>query len=377
MTVSQPANRTINAAPPPRIILRGDATTRGRQYGQQTTDRIHHSLRAYRTMFEVCGISWTEAQQQALQCVAPIELAFPHLLEELQGIAEGSGVDFASLMALNCRTEILPPDYLVRVTKQPAEALPDAGHISECTSLAFARDESPVWLAQNWDWVGSQRQALVIVEAHPSDGPSYLTVTEAGMLAKIGFNESGVGVTLNILRSSHDGENPGMPVHMLLRGLLDSEDAAQACDVARELTFAGSSNVMVADPSGEIGSIELSPGGVRVLPANAGQLCHTNHFLHDDLAGDDAGLTGNLSTEARLSKAHAQIDGIRDFDGIRTLLSDTSDGLQSVCRFPDTDLPPEAQIETVVGVAMDLTNRSMWVSSAQPSATSFTNYILQ
>lgn len=372
---SSDSNRRI--APPPRIVVRGDSTTRGRQYGQQASNRIHHSIKAYRTMFEVCDISWTNAQQQALQYVGAIEQIYPDLLDELQGIAEGSGIDFASLMALNCRTEILPPDYLVRASQQPAESLPDAGHISECTALAVARDNNPVWLAQNWDWVGSQRDALVMVEAHPDDGPAYLTVTEAGMLAKIGLNEHGVGVTLNILRSSNDGQQTGMPVHVLLRGLLGSSDARQASEQAAALQFAGSSNILMADDKGYICSLEMSPSGARILPSDGNQLCHTNHFLHADLAGSDAALTGNISTESRLGKAREQLDGINNFDGICTLLSDTSDGLQSVCRYPDQSLPPEAQIETVVAVAMDLTNRSLWVSGAQPADTPFTNYRLQ
>ncbi|MGB7180827.1 MAG: C45 family peptidase [Burkholderiaceae bacterium] len=386
MTSLTPSGQTVQSnqghktkaakAPPLHIIVRGDAATRGRQYGQQTVDRIHRSLRAYRTMFETCDISWTEAQQRALLCIPLIEQTFPDLLEELQGIAEGSKVDFSSLMALNCRSEILPPDYLVRATKLAADQLPDAGHISECTSFAFARDGQPVWLAQNWDWVGSQREALVTLEAHPEDGPAYFTVTEAGMLAKIGFNEHGLGVTLNILRSANDGEQAGIPVHVLLRGLLDCEDVSEATDLARGLQYAGSSNVMVADPSGAIASIELAPNGARVLPSEGGQLCHTNHFLHPELAGGDSGLTGNLSTEARLKTARENISTINDFDGIKDLLSHTGDGPESVCRFPDTSLPSDAQVETVVGVAMDLSNKVLQISAAQPSVTAFTAYTL-
>ncbi len=68
---------------------------------------------------------------------------------------------------------------------------------NECTSLATASSDT-VWLAQNWDWCGTQREALCLVDAKTGSGLRYFTVTEAGMLAKIGLNSAGFAVTLNI-----------------------------------------------------------------------------------------------------------------------------------------------------------------------------------
>ncbi len=377
MDMSQAKAIASSAKPPRRVVIRGDALTRGRQYGEQVTDQIKYSVNAYQTKFQICGINWDEAKQKALDCVKPIESRFSHLFDEIRGMAQGSGVDYESLLAVNCRTEILPPDYLVRVSQLRAEDLPNNGHLTECTSLAFARKDQPVWLAQNWDWVGTQREALIMLESHPDDGPAHLTITEAGMLAKIGFNEHGFGVTLNILRSNADGQQPGMPTHMLLRALLECENTEQGRELADSLEYPASSNIMIADPAGEITSIEVSPSGPRFVDAENGQLCHTNHYLHPDLSGDDAGLTGNMSTESRLRKAHEKIDHIEDLNGITDLLSDTTDDYQSVCRFPDPSLPRPAQVETVVGVAMDLTTRSMWVTGAQPSDSAFEKFTIQ
>jgi isopenicillin-N N-acyltransferase-like protein len=377
MDMSQAKQIARSAKPPRRIVVRGDAQTRGHQYGEQAIDQIKYSVDAYRQMFEVCDIDWDAAKERALDFVEPIQDRFSHLFDEIRGVSRGSGVDYESLLALNCRTEILPPDYLVRVTQLSAEALPNNGHLTECTSLAFARDNKPVWLAQNWDWVGSQREALVMLESHPDDGPAHITITEAGMLAKIGFNEKGFGVTLNILRSTNDGQRSGMPTHLFLRALLDCKDTAQGCALAESLDYPASSNIMVADPGGAIASIEISPSGARFVPSENNQLCHTNHYLHADLSDNDAGLRGNLSTESRLQKAHEKIDGIEDLNGITELLSDTSDDYQSVCRFPDPALPQAAQVESVLGVAMDLTNRAMWVTGAQPSDSAFEKFTIQ
>lgn len=377
MDMSQAKLIASSAKPPRRIVVRGDAISRGRQYGEQATDQIKYSVDAYQKKFAICDIDWDTAKERALDFVEPIQDRFSHLFDEIRGVAQGSGVDYESLIALNCRTEILPPDYLVRVTNLKAEELPNNGHLTECTSLAFARAGKPVWLAQNWDWVGSQREALVMLESHPDEGPAHITITEAGMLAKIGFNENGFGVTLNILRSTNDGQRAGMPTHLLLRALLDCKDTAQGRALAQSLDYPASSNIMVADPGGEISSIEISPSGARFVPAENDQLCHTNHYLHPDLSDNDAGLRGNLSTESRLQTAQEKIDGIEDLNGITNLLSDTSDDYQSVCRFPDPSLPRAAQVESVLGVAMDLTNRELWVTGAQPSDSAFEKFTIQ
>ena len=47
------------------------------------------------------------------------------------------------------------------------------------------------------------------------------TFTEAGLLAKTGLNDAGLGVTLNFLASDADGGLDGMPIHLLLRMLLE------------------------------------------------------------------------------------------------------------------------------------------------------------
>ncbi len=359
-----------NIAPLPSVTAAGDPSVCGAAVGSQSRSQVEHSLNTYRKTFALCGISWDQAIAKSAGCREIVRQHCPHLLEELQGLAEGSGFEEEALFTLNCRTEILPSDFLVRAMASSDHASKDT-HANECTSFAFARDESPVWLSQNWDWVGMQRQALVVVHSQPANSPAYITVTEAGMLAKIGLNEHGLGVTLNILRSNLDGQQAGMPVHFLLRALLDCKSVSDACEFASDLPYASSSNIMIADSSGDIASLEVSPEGCRVLKATQGQICHTNHFLHPELAANDAGKEGNISTVKRLKKAEDNISGINNFEDIKTVLSNTQDGAESICRFADETLPEIAQIETVVGVAMNLSDKTLWVSGAQPSISDF------
>lgn len=368
-------NSAQNFAPLPTVETSGDAIACGRVTGAASKSRITHSLATYKKTFSLCDISWQQATEKAASYRDIVHQYSPHLLDELKGLSDGSGIDEESLMALNCRTEILPPDFLARAMATGNGNLQAQDtHANECTSLAFTRENNKTWLAQNWDWVGMQREALIVLHANPANAPAFITVTEAGMLAKIGINNKGFGVSLNILRSHNDGQKAGMPVHFLLRALLDCGSVKEACEFARQLPFASSSNIMIADSSGEMASLELSPDGCKVLSPDNNQLCHTNHFLDAGFAKNDAGREGNISTVKRLAKARSNLASAGSFENIKKLLSDASEGNESICRFADTSLPEIAQIETIVAVAMNLSEQSLFVSAAQPSITDFSEH---
>ena len=141
----------------------------------------------------------------------------PSFLDEMRGIAQGAGVRFEDILALNCRTEILPAEFLgVPATQEENKSSPriDSRPLSaaqrqaasvfgegECTALALkpsASAEGNTWLAQNWDWIGTQRQALVLLKgrawnqakpdqaepappSHTIPGREFLTLTDRAM----------------------------------------------------------------------------------------------------------------------------------------------------------------------------------------------------
>ena len=369
----------------PIVDIAGAPHDRGRQYGALARDRIHHSIATYARLFAYCGLTWGEAQVRAVRYRDVVGAAAPALLEEMAGIAEGAGVTEEEVLALNARTEILPPTY-------PSEPSPDWSKVlesnraagiadwGECTALAVlpaASRTASTWLAQNWDWLGAQRAAMVLLRVTDESGRRLLTLTEAGMLAKIGLNDRGFGVCLNILRSVDDGQAPGMPVHVLLRHLLDCDDVAAATARARALRHGASSNILVADSGGHAGSIELSPRGVAVIEPDGGTLAHTNHFLDAAQAVHAAALNPLASTEQRLACAldHAR-HGALGKDEIIALLRDTSGGELAVCRYPDPVLTPEVRIETVTGVVMDLEGQVMWVAPDVPARVGFEAILL-
>jgi len=348
----------------PVIDISGNAFERGRVHGDRARDRVERSLANYARLFSFHGMAWEEAQARSAGYRDLIGGFDAALLEELEGIARGAGRPFSEILALNARTEIMPTSFLSGT---------DSG---ECTAIAVRPRESATGetlLAQNWDWVGSQRESMILLRMRDGNEPGYLTLTEAGMLAKIGLNSRGLGLCLNILRSVFDGEGAGVPVHVLLRALLKRESVPDAIAFASKLSFGGSSNVLMADRGGDVASLEFSPLGLRVVREEGGTLCHTNHFLHPEATGWQALHQPSLSTIPRLERAR-ELAAVRSKQGIedlKRLLRDESDGLLSICRQPDLSLPPELQLESVASVIMEPVRGVMHVAPDVPSRSDY------
>ena len=366
----------------PLIEVSGSARERGHQHGLQARARIGLSIATYARLFAYCGIDWQGAQRLGAGYRGLIGDLDPALLAEIEGIAAGAGRHVDEILALNARTEILPPSY-------PGEPHPDRSRIAaanakagvpdwgECTAVAVKPAQSATGttlLAQNWDWLGAQRAALVLLRMRDAGGASCLTLTEAGMLAKIGLNRRGFGVCLNILRSSDDGSHAGVPVHVLLRALLERDSVADAVAFASNLSFGASSNVLCADASGDTAALEFSPRGLEVVRGAEAALCHTNHFLAPAAAKHQASLAPSLSTVPRLARITALTrahQGKFSSADLQRMLRDESDGYLSICRRPDPALASEVCIETVASVVMDLGERVMHIAPDVPSQVDF------
>lgn len=358
----------------PIIDVAGDPGERGRQYGVAARAQVERSLANYEQLFEACGVKWREVRQRARAYDAVVREFDADLHAELCGVAAGANRDIEDILALNSRTELLP-----RVFLDPAHAVLDFG---ECSALAIAPAASATanaLLAQNWDWMGNQREALVVLRSRRENGNWFMTLTEAGMLAKIGCNDHGFGICLNVLRSKDDGIVPGVPVHVLLRALLECSSVAEALARMQGLRFAASSNVLCADVSGGRASIELAPSGARVLQGEGAVLCHTNHFLAPEAAAH--AVLPAPSSIPRLDRLHAltadanragdSAEGRLSVADVQRILSDESAGFLSISRHPDPASPPLARFETVASVVMELATGTMHVAPDIPTRTSY------
>jgi isopenicillin-N N-acyltransferase-like protein len=379
------------------------AYERGLEFGKASAVQTQHSRITYARLFASCGISWPQACERAQRYVQVIQSLNANLLTEMQGMADGAGLTLADLLALNCRTEILPPSFLSDVTHEThaalatnaAMGLPDwtveadgkntlkeVWKEGECTSLcvnALGSADGHAWFSQNWDWMGRQRPALVILQSYDEQGRIFTTLTEGGMLAKIGMSEGGLAIGLNILRSISDGASPGVPVHVVLRHLLSCASVAEArlaLAHIQSLKFGAASNIPVADALGEVACFEISPAGWDEVKPVDGCVVHTNHFLCESLSDQQSPMGLALSSTPRLISGLRHAAAVKQgqrigLEALQNFLRDESDGLWSICRSPDPAMPPEARVESVAGIIMLPHTRSIWIAPNVPKLVAF------
>ena len=370
-----------------RIAVRGSAFECGRQHGLMARKQVLGSRRVYAALFASVGIDWPTACARAWRFREPIADLYPALFSELLGIAAGSGLRLDEVLALNARTELLPASFPAGAETdrnrtnavERTAGLPASLAEGECTSIAVAGSrmlDGNTRVAQNWDWIGAQRTHVLLVSVDKPDGASLTLITEAGMLAKIGFNQAGLAIGLNILRAVGDGARElGIPVHVFQRAALECATVAEVVALARHTPFAASSNAILGDATGQVGALEYSHGGSATVAAEDGVVLHTNHFCAHELCALQAPLDAMPTSEPRLARARAITSGWPARIGpeaIEALLADREGPAEgAIARRPDQAVAPEARVETVLGVVIDCVDRRMRVASGVPGEVAF------
>jgi isopenicillin-N N-acyltransferase-like protein len=389
----------------PILHVTGDPHARGVQYGTQAADQIRHSIASYARLFAYRhGRDWTAVQTVALAYVPLLEAHTPDLLTEIRGIAEGSGRTLSEIVALNARTELLAgprragahPDYRGAMARNQVIGVPqhadtpdltpgdmtmfdmppsDQGECTTVAALPEATANGTTLLAQTWDWTGDQRAACVLLRITAPDHPTILTLTEAGIIAKIGLNDAGVGVCLSILNSNADGTTPGLPIHVLLRYLLHLPDSNAVRAAVARVPFAASSCISVADAGGQAVSLEVTPDGAGELEPQEGLLAHTNHCLAEMTCAGERALDPASSSVPRFDRASELLTrqrGALDPAALMDLLRDREGAPNCICRRPDMQLHPSERPESVAGIVLDLPGRVMHVAPGVPCDVEFT-----
>jgi isopenicillin-N N-acyltransferase like protein len=365
----------------PRVRVAGTPYERGRQYGTQARDRVHLSVQAYGRVFAYyTGWDWDAVRRTAAGFEAPIAAFRPAYLDEMRGIADGAGLDLADVLAINVRTEVM---YAAKARLAPLAARTPARHApqppAECSAFAVVPapgQPGATLIGQNWDWLLHASQTLVVLEVTQEDGPDFVTVVEAGLLAKAGLNAAGLGLVTNALVTEADAGAPGLPYHVLLRAILDCATVTQALEVLQAGPRSSSANYLIAHASGAALDVEAAPGDfTRLYPLfpECGLLLHTNHFLSPGLHPVDVSLWAMPSSAVRLQRLRAGTGqpGALTLDRFRALLADHADYPHSICSHPDPADHPCEQGATIASVLMDPNAGQLWLAAGNPCQVAY------
>ena len=362
----------------PVVRATGGPRERGRSYGEAARPQLHRSIELYVEVFEhYAGLSWSDVRDRAGTFVAWLDDADVQLLPEIEGIAEGAGVEAEDVLALNVRTEVM-----FGLDTRAARAA-----AKECTAVAAAPPRTAgdrVFVAQTWDWKPAARGTCVLLAMRPHGRPGFVTLVEAGLLAKVGMNESGLGLATNALTSSRDRGQPGVPYHAVLRRVLTSASFEEAVDVVARSERASSANYVLGDRDGRVADLEAAPGGPAMVFRIDGPLtCHANHFTGPDRSFKDLAALDGLDSFARqesVERAIGDEGALVDAETLEAALrahASLEPGEGSVCAHGDSSLAREADYVTVSAVIMDLKAGEMRLTEGNPCETPFEARLLE
>lgn len=106
-------------------------------------------------------LDWAAVRNVSKDYAQSIQRLTPDVYLEIEGIAEGAGLDVLDIVALNSRSEIA------------------LGLFSDgCSSLGWKREDH-VLLAQNWDWTSKVKKNCVLMSIKQENKPMIWMVTEA------------------------------------------------------------------------------------------------------------------------------------------------------------------------------------------------------
>lgn len=367
----------------PQITIAGSPRERGKQYGRQAARQIRLSIANYARLFAyVRGLDWAAAQAEAMRYVPILERHAPDILDEMRGIADGARWGVGAIVALNVRTDLLAgcralsahPDFEAATERNRYADVPRHGECTTIAAMPSATANGTPLLAQTWDWYPEQRAACVALRIEAPDQPTILTLTEAGIVAKIGLNSAGVGVSLNILFTDRDGKEPGMPVHVQLRRVLQGRGLQDAIERVGDVRAAASSCITVVDRSGNGASLEVTPYGVGRLEPQHGVLVHTNHCVTEAVGAYQQPLVPSSGSVPRFDRATALLteqQGRIDRATLIGILRDHQDEPMCICRHAEASPPADYVGESVTGVILDVAAGEMLVAAGVPCQVPF------
>ncbi|HVW67429.1 MAG TPA: C45 family peptidase [Steroidobacteraceae bacterium] len=366
------AARLEETAAFPFIEVSGNPRNAGLQYGRKAAARVHRSIEMYRAYFARKGIDWARARSAAASFAASIEQAYPRLFEEMRALAEGADVPLDDILAINARTELLHGSF--------GKARAGADDIDGCTgvvALPSATREGHLIHAHNWDWHDECADSAIVLKIVPDTGPSMLVFTEAGVMAHVGMNNAGLGVSSNHLQSDLDGKRTGVPNPILRHQVLTQSSLCPAIETVLEAPRSFSTNFIISHREGEAIDLETTPEDAFWLAPEDDVLVHANHFVAPSAraAVRDLGLFTNADSLYRDSRVRRYL--VRDrgrvtLSTIQAALQDRFGSPRAVCRSPI----PGKSSSTVATIIMDTTERIMWVAPRPYGPHRFTEYRL-
>ncbi|MBI5605005.1 MAG: hypothetical protein HY879_16830 [Deltaproteobacteria bacterium] len=277
-------------------------------------------------------------------------------LIEMRGVALGAGCRFEEILVLHIKTEL--------------KLTASLGGFEGCTTLAAMPEatlQRTTLVGKNWDWTASAQKLGVILRKKRTDGPATVSLTEAGLLGRDGFNSAGIAIVANALAS--DNWHIGVPLHVLIHKALRASKLNDVMTAVLAADRASSNNYMIVHHEGEAVCLEAAPFDYNVIWEEGGVLAHSNHFtLQNPKIKDQlpAIFPNTLTRYHRARKLITRDRGNITVDTLKRILTDHFDHPYSICWHSDPRINSLNQVQTNASMIFEFSERRMHVAMGPP-----------
>ena len=347
-----------SGAPTRYPIFRAQGTHRelGRQHGEQAASRIHAHLDY---MGASMKMSRASIRKRALRFKPLCEKYCPHLLEEIQGLAEGASIALEEAMAVNLRGEL--------------------GQVKEegCTTYVISRKGTArrqILIGQNSDMTSPMIDFGYVLHLKPANKPEVLIWTFGGMLGYHGMNSAGVAHFANALGGGPKGQF-ALSHYPVKRMMLESTSLKEVAKLLRTVPVASNGNYVLCDGSGRILDAEATTEGPKLIEeGGSGFLAHTNHFLsepYNSRQNYEQSIPDSFPRLERINTLIRERMGKVTVDDVKAFLRDHSGHPSSICRHPSSS---DAVGMTVASLISEPAERRMHVAIGPPCQHEYVTY---
>ncbi len=266
------------------LTLAGTPRQVGRAHGEELRPVIQELFQKQTAGFEeymgMSRASYLEALFSKTRFVQAVETWTPDAVEEVRGIAEGSGLDFQNAFVWQLLDEA---DWYNNLKKMPFLDQ-DPNH---CSSLgAFGIMANPAMIAQNADMGKSvDGYGTLLHVKYTQTGLEKFVVTIPGVIGIWGLNNHGIGVCMNAMETQLNKSRYGLGTIFVAQGILSKTSFSEADRFITQIKHASGENYIIGAPA-IAANYECSANKVvRYFPfEGANVVYHTNHpLVNDDL----------------------------------------------------------------------------------------------
>lgn len=349
----------LSAMMPPRPIdvlrVRGSHREVGRQIGEACAAEIRESVRFDDASLPV-GRTVDEQLTLAAEYRRATAGAMPWILEELDGCAEGAGVDPLAVFAVSVE-EIWSGAPVVDAVD---------GRCSDMVATRPATSNGHVLVAHNNDLSPDTEEQLTAVEWDVPGDPLVFTIG-VGPWISVGFNAAGLALTGNEL--TPNDERVGVPRLLQVRAMLRKRSLDAAVDEALRADRASSYNNVLSSSDGRVLNVEGSATDAELTgPNGLGVLAHTNNYVCERMLRYEGNAVYAERSDIRYRRAAAllaeaaSVPGSITTERLRDMLSDHENAPDSLCRHEAEG----SQSKTVFWTVADVTEGQVTFGRGNP-----------